>query len=220
MNRDDIPPSQWPRRRKLGIAAGYYATYVLLGLMLTAIGPSLDALQAQTGSTTQAIALLFTANSLGYIAGSLLAGRLYARFPGNRVLSGSLLVLAVLAVTIPTVGSLGLLVVVFVVIGIPLGVMDVGGNTLLVWLFRDEVPPYMNALHLSFGVGALAGPLVFDRFAVTTGNASFTFWLFAVLMLPVAAWLATLATPDSPPDAAAAVDGRTVTRGEYHGLAW
>ncbi len=212
MARQDTPPSQWPRRRKLGIAAGYYATYVLLGLMLTCIGPSLDALQAQTGSTTQAIALLFTANSLGYIAGSLLAGRLYARIPGNRVLAGALLVLAVLTATVPGLGSLGLLAAMFALIGIPLGVMDVGGNTLLVWLFRDDVPPYMNALHLSFGVGALAGPLLFDRFAVTTGNAADTFWLFAALMVPVAVWLASLPTPDAPAAARATIDGRSILR--------
>ena len=127
-------PSQLPKARKLRIAAAYYATYVLLGLMLTSIGPSLDALQAQSGSTTEAIALLFTASSLGYIAGSLLAGRLYARIPGNRVLPAALLVLALLTLSVPWLGSLGLLLVVFGLIGVPLGVMDVGGNTLNVWL--------------------------------------------------------------------------------------
>ena len=201
-------PSQLPKARKLRIAAAYYATYVLLGLMLTSIGPSLDALQAQSGSSTEAIALLFTANSLGYIAGSLLAGRLYARIAGNRVLPAALLILALLTFTVPWLGSLGLLMLVFGLIGVPLGVMDVGGNTLIVWLYRADVPPYMNALHLFFGVGAFIGPLVFDRFAVATGNAATTFWLFAALMVPVALWLARLPSPDSPGAARATADGR------------
>jgi len=130
-----------PKAGKLRIAAAYYATYVLLGLMLTAIGPSLDALRAQSGSSTEAIALLFTANALGYIAGSLVAGRLYGRVPGHRVLPVTLLILAALTLTVPGLGSLGLLIVAFALIGIPLGVIDVGGNTLLVWLYRDDVPP-------------------------------------------------------------------------------
>lgn len=212
MLRDVTLPSQWPKRRKLRIAAAYYATYVLLGLMLTCIGPSLDALQHQSGSTTEAIALLFTASSLGYIAGSLLAPRLYGGIPGNRVLPGALLFLALMTATVPWLGSLALLMVVFALIGVPLGVMDVGGNTLLVWLYRDDVPPYMNALHLSFGLGAFAGPLVFDRFAVATGNAATTFWLFAALMVPVALWLASLPTPDSPTDARVRADGRSILR--------
>ena len=63
MSPGATPPSQLPKARKLRIAAAYYTTYVLLGLMLTCIGPSLDALQAQSGSSTEAIALLFTASA-------------------------------------------------------------------------------------------------------------------------------------------------------------
>jgi FHS family Na+ dependent glucose MFS transporter 1 len=205
-------PSQFPKARKLRIAAAYYATYVLLGLMLTSIGPSLDALRAQSGSSTETIALLFTANSLGYIAGSLLAGRLYARIAGHRILPPALLILALLTLTVPWLGSPGLLMLGFGLIGVPLGVMDVGGNTLIVWLYRANVPPYMNALHLSFGVGAFVGPLVFDRFAVATGNAATTFWLFAALMVPVAFWLTRLPSPDSPGSAHATPDVRSVLR--------
>jgi FHS family Na+ dependent glucose MFS transporter 1 len=212
MSAGPVLPSQLPKTRKVRIAAAYYATYVLLGLMLTCIGPSLDALRAQSASTTEAIAILFTANSLGYIAGSLLAGRLYTRIAGNVVLAAALLILALLTVTIPWLGSLALLVVAFALIGIPLGVMDVGGNTFILWLFRADVPPYMNALHLSFGVGAFMGPLVFDRFAVATGNAATTFWLLAALMIPVALWLARLPTPDSPGAARVTADGRSVLR--------
>ena len=212
MSPGATPPSQLPKARKLRIAAAYYTTYVLLGLMLTSIGPSMDALQAQSRSSTEAIALLFTANALGYIAGSLLAGRLYARIAGNRILPAALLILALLTFTVPWLGSLGLLLLVFGLIGVPLGVMDVGGNTLIVWLFRADVPPYMNALHLSFGVGAFIGPLVFDRFAVATGNAATTFWLFAALMVPVAVWVGRLPSPDSPGAARPTADGRSVLR--------
>jgi FHS family Na+ dependent glucose MFS transporter 1 len=206
------PPSQLPKARKLRIAAAYFATYVLLGLMLTSIGPSMDALRAQSRSSTETIALLFTASSLGYIAGSLLAGRLYARFAGHRVLTAALLILAPLTLTVPWLGSLGPLLLVFGLIGVALGVMDVGGNTLIVWLYRADVPPYMNALHLSFAVGAFIGPLVFDRFAVATGNAATTFWLFAALMVPVALWLARLPSPDSPGAARPTHDEQSVLR--------
>ncbi len=209
-------PSKLPKVRRLRIAAAYYLTYVALGLMLTSIGPSMDALRAQSGSSTEAIALLFTANSLGYIAGSLLAGRLYARMPGHRILVASLVFLALLTFTVPWLRSPGVLVLAFTLIGVPLGLMDVGGNTLIVWLYGADVPPYMNALHLSFGLGAFIGPLAFDRFAVATGNAATTFWLFAVLMVPVALWLARLPSPASPGPARTALDGRSV----YRSHAW
>ena len=212
MSTSPTPPSQLPADGRLRIAAAYYATYVLIGLMLTSIGPSLDALQAQSGSTTGTIALLFTANSLGYIAGSLLAARLYARLPGHRVVAVALLGMALLTVTVPVLATAELLMLVFALIGLALGVMDVGGNTLIVWLYGADVPPYMNALHLSFGLGAFAGPLVFAIIALTTGNAATTFWLFAALMVPVALWLTRLPSPDRPDTPRVGPDGTGVLR--------
>ena len=191
---------------RLPVAATYFGVFVLLGFMLTAIGPSLDELEARSGSTTAAVSLLFAANALGYIAGSLLGGRLYARRRGHLVMSAALLVLALLAVAVPLVRGLGPLLLVFGLVGVPLGLMDVGGNTLLVWLYRADVPPYMNALHLSFAVGAFAGPLVIDRFAVATGDPTLAFGLVAAMLVPLAVRLARLESP-VPPAAPAAVAG-------------
>jgi FHS family Na+ dependent glucose MFS transporter 1 len=205
-------PSQWPRERKLRIAAAYYPAYILVGLMLTSIGPCMKALEKQSGSSKGEISLLVVVMSLGYIAGSLLGARLYARLAGNRVLTNALLAMALLTTTIPWLGPLWLLIVVFSLIGVTLGTMDVGGNTLMVWLYRSEVPPYMNALHLSFGVGAFLGPLIINGFAAATGNAVTTYWLFAGLMLPVALWLSRLPSPDAPPVVQDAAAGRAVLR--------
>jgi hypothetical protein len=78
----------------------------------------------------------------------------------------------------------------------------VGGNTLIVWLYRKDVPPYMNALHLAFGIGAFACPLIVDRFAGGDGDATRAFWLFATLMIPVVIWLMRTPSPDSPEETA------------------
>ena len=207
-----VPPgSQLPKAGKLRIVLAYYSAALLLGLMLTSIGPCLDAFEEQTGSSTGAIALLFTASSLGYIAGSILAGRLYARIAGNRALAAALVAMAVLTTTIPWLEALWLLVGMIFLIGVALGSMDVGANTLVMWLYRQDVPPYMNALHLSFGIGAFIGPLVIDRFAVGTGDALHTYWLYAALMLPIALWLSHLPSPDRPAAATSAA-GRSLVR--------
>ena len=106
--------------------------------------------------------------------------------------------MALLTLTIPWLGALWLLIVVFVLAGSALGIMDVGGNTLLVWLYGGDVPPYMNALHLCFGIGAFIGPLVMNGFAAATDNAVNTYWLYAALMLPVTALAGPDAQPGSP----------------------
>jgi len=137
------------------------------------------------------------------MVGSIVGGRLYGRLAGHRILSAALLAMALLTFTIPWLGELWLLIGVFFLIGLALGIMDVGGNTLLVWLYGSDVPPYMNALHLCFGIGAFLGPLVMNGFAAATDSATTTYWLYAALMLPVTLWLGRLPSPDGPPAAQA-----------------
>jgi len=212
MSAETTLPSQWPKANKLRIAAAYYPAYIVVGLMLTSIGPCMKALEEQSGSSKGEISFLVVVMSLGYIAGSLLGARLYARVAGNRILTTALLAMAGLTVAIPWLASLWMLIVVFALIGVTLGTMDVGGNTLMVWLYRSDVPPYMNALHLSFGVGAFLGPLIINGFDAATGNAVATYWLFAGLMVPVALWLTRLPSPDAPAAVQGAAAGGAVLR--------
>lgn len=212
MTLGSTAPSLLPKARKLRIAGSYYAAYLLLGLMLTSIGPGMDALQEQSGSSKAAVGFLVVVMSLGYVVGSIVGGRLYVRLVGHRVLSASLLAMALLTFTIPWLSALWLLIGVFFLIGLALGIMDVGGNTLMVWLYRSDVPPYMNALHLCFGIGAFLGPLVMNGFAAATDSAVTTYWLYAALMLPVTLWLARMPSPESPPAEEPAVGIRTALR--------
>lgn len=201
-----------PKARKLRIAAAYFAAYFLLGLMLTSIGPCMKALEKQSDSSTSQIGFLIVVMAFGYMVGSIVGGRLYGPRPGNRILALSLLAMALLTLTIPWLGMLWMLIVVFFLVGVSLGIMDVGGNTLLVWLYGDDVPPYLNALHLCFGIGAFLGPLVMNGFAAATGNAATTYWLYAAVMLPVTLWLARLPSPESPPVEQPAVGIRSTLR--------
>lgn len=191
-------PSLLPKAAKLRIAGSYYAAYLMLGLMLTSIGPCMSALEEQTESTTSAVGFLVVVIALGYMLGSIVGGRLYGRLVGHRILASSLLGMALLTFTIPWLGALWMLIVVFTLVGLALGIMDVGGNTLLVWMYGSEVAPYMNALHLCFGIGAFLGPLVMNGFAAATGSAVDTYWLYAGLMLPAVLWLARMPSPVAP----------------------
>jgi len=197
-------PTLLPKAAKLRIAGSYYAAYLMLGLMLTSIGPGMSALEEQTGSTTSQVGFLVVVIALGYMLGSIVGGRLYGRLIGHRILASSLLGMALLTLTIPWLSALWMLIVVFTLVGLALGIMDVGGNTLLVWMYGSEVAPYMNALHLCFGIGAFIGPLVMNGFAAATGNAVDTYWLYAGLMLPAVVWLARMPSPVAPAAAAAA----------------
>jgi MFS transporter, FHS family, Na+ dependent glucose transporter 1 len=61
-------PDHWPK------TAGYFSTFVLVGMQTAALGPSLPALADHTGTQLGAISLLFPALSLGYMLGSFFSG--------------------------------------------------------------------------------------------------------------------------------------------------
>lgn len=180
--------------------------------MLSVPGPTLDALVELTESTLGEIAVLFTANGLGFVLGALLAGRLFARQVGTRLLAMALALMGVMSMVVPTLSSVAGVVAVFVVVGMSIGLVDVGGNTLIVWLYRADVAPYMNTLHLFWGLGAFATPLVVAQVAVSTGEASLAYTLFGGVMLMVALWLFTVPSPEVPADAQPAANPAVMRR--------
>lgn len=183
------------------MATALYAAVLLEGAMLSVPGPTLDSLAELTGSNLGDIGILFTANGLGFVVGALLAGRLFARLAGTRLLAIALFAMGAMSLTVPTLGSLTGMVLVFVVIGMSIGLVDVGGNTLIVWLYGKEAAPHMNTLHLSWGVGAFATPLVVAQIAVSTGQAHTVYTLFGAVMLLTALWLLLVPSPEVPVDA-------------------
>jgi FHS family Na+ dependent glucose MFS transporter 1 len=185
-------------RRRLLRAFAYYAAYVALGLSISAMGPTLPGLADQTASSLSQISIIFTANSFGYIFGSLLGGRLFDRRPGHPVLAVTLFSIALMLFAMPLLPARWLLIVVFLLLGAAMGVLDVGGNTLIVWLFGHQVGPYMNALHLSFGVGAFLSPMIIDRMVILSGGIRWAYWLLALLVAPVAVWVLRVPSPAHP----------------------
>lgn len=175
--------------------AGYFGSFIIFGLLSAAIGPTLPGLAQNTGSDLSQISLIFTAQALGYLVGSLSGGRLFDRMPGHRLLSVVLLIMGCMAFLIPLIPNLWLLLAVFLLLGNMQGVIEVGNNTLLVWLYRVRVGPYMNALHFFFGLGAILSPLIIARTASVSGNIAWAYWILALLTLPIALWLGRLPSP-------------------------
>ncbi len=183
------------KNSRIAKTIGYYVAFIALGLAAAVIGPTLSGLAAHTGTTLGAISFLFTASSLGYMLGSLQGGRLFDRMPGHPVLVAVLLTMALMLAVAPLVPWLWLLAVVVLCIGAGQGMLDVGANTLLVWVHGDGAAPFMNGLHFFFGIGALITPLIVAQSIVLSGDINWAFWVLALLTLPGTAWLARLPSP-------------------------
>jgi FHS family Na+ dependent glucose MFS transporter 1 len=82
-------------------------------------------------------------------------------------------------------------------LGIAEGTLDVGGNSLLIWVHGSKVGPFMNGLHFFFGLGAFISPIIIAQVILVTGDIVWAYWMLAILMVPIAFWI--LRTPSPVP---------------------
>ena len=167
----------------------YLAVFIAIGLSLSMLGPSLTYLRERAHVSKGEIGALFVAQAIGYLSGSLLSGRIYDRGLGHRALATALFGLVGAVALIPQFTSVAALAVPFASIGVVVGIADVGCNTLVVWYSRGSGSTrLLNALHLFFGIGALASPLVVDRSLALSHGLS----LFAVVLCAYTAVMAVI----------------------------
>ena len=185
------------RGHRVAQTASYYAAFVALGLIAAVLGPTLPDLASAVRTQVRDISILFIVRSLGYLAGSLQSGYLYDRWPGNPIMGTVTLCIAILIALVPFAPFLAALIAIFLAIGVVEAVLDVGGNTLLVWAYRDDVGPYMNGLHFCFGVGAFLAPIIVAQVVAFGGASLWSYWIMAALIVPAA--LSILRTPSPRP---------------------
>lgn len=203
--------------RPLAATYAYFGAFVGLGLISASLGPTLPALADQTHTALSEISFLFTTRASGYMVGSLLGGRLYDRMAGHPLMAFSLMIMGLGMTTVPFMSVLWGLALVLFAIGIAEGVLDVGGNALLVWVHRARVGPYMNALHLFFGIGTFLSPLVVAQVVLATGDISWAYWLLALYAVPVAFWLLRLSSPQHE---AAQVSAQSIAQPQRVAVNW
>lgn len=206
------------RRVRLYQTAGYYLAFVTLGLVGASLGPTLPGLAEQTGSLLSEVSYLFMARSFGYLAGSFIGGRFYDRYQGHRVMAAVLASIGLLMASVPQVSWLPLLIVVLLGIGLSEGALDVGGNTLLLWVHGSTVGPFMNALHFFWGFGAFLSPLIVAWAIARSGDIGLAYVGLAALVTPPIVWLLRVRGPDRPAVTREGSAGPTANSGAPAGL--
>jgi MFS transporter, FHS family, Na+ dependent glucose transporter 1 len=175
--------------------AAYYLSFIVLGLTTAASGPSLPKLAEHTSSGLERISLIFIFGSLGYLLGSFFGGRAYDRLPSHKLMAVTLVLIGIACILIPIARTLIVLLFAIFLNGLASGILDVGGNTLLIWTHGEKSGPFMNGLHFFFGVGSLIAPLLLARILLLTGDITWMFWTFTIACIPMAIWFWYLAEP-------------------------
>ncbi len=186
-----------PRERVVATGA-YYASMLTLGFGTAIVGPTLAGLAQRTHSSIGVIGVVFTASALGYLVGSLLSGRWFDRLPGHRVLGVALSLVAAAFAVVPVTTSLWPLVATFLLLGAATATIDVGTNTLLLWIYRERVGGVMNGLHFCFGAGALVAPAVAAWSIHATNDIAMAYWSLGTVTSVIAAALFLIPSAPHP----------------------
>lgn len=176
----------------------YFLSFISLGLVSGVIGPAIPSFAHNTNSTLNEVSSLFIFASLGYITGSFLAGFLFQKFAGNKVLMVVIVLMAIGLALLPIVQSLWMLVAIVFLVSVVQSNLDVGENTLLVWLHGSKVAPFMNGMHFFFGLGTFIAPLIIAQSLRGTQTINIAFWIIAILIVLPVPFLARLESPENP----------------------
>ena len=202
-------------RRRPPAGGLYLAVFIALGLSLSLLGPALTFLRERAGVSKGEIGVLFVAQSLGYLVGSLVSGRFYDRGYGHRAIAAGLFGIAAASLVIPHTASVVALAIPVAFVGAFCACVDVGGNTLVVWHSRrTESIRLLNGLHLFFGIGALLTPGLVNRSLAWSHGLTLITTLIAIyaIVVGIAALLHEAPTHGADGSAASADEPQTSVR--------
>ncbi len=198
------------------MTGSYFYLFFAIGLVQGIIGGSLVALQRHVGVSEAWIGTLVLARGVGWLGGSVASGWLFARFDAHRLLIAALAVMVLAHVAVPFVPVFAALFAVFGAMGLAGGAVEAGGNTVLIWLWRERVGQLLQFLNFAIGVGALVAPLLMAAFLMEESlefSVVSSYMSLACLMIPPMVLLASYRSPaayEPPPDASPASAKRSL----------
>lgn len=134
-----------------------YLAFISLGLPDGLLGVGWPSIAADFEVPTEAVGLLLTAATAGYLTSSVLAGFSLARLGVGRLLAGSTALAGLALIGYTIVPGLGPMVACALLLGLGSGAIDSGLNAHAAGAFG---PRHMNWMHACFGLGVALGPLI------------------------------------------------------------
>jgi fucose permease len=146
-----------PKNNRLLVIILCYLVFILLGLPDGMLGVAWPSMRATFGQPLDAMGVLLISSTCGFLAVSVIVGRLMGRFG-----IATFLVIASLTRMASMLGyavapAWWLMALSAFAYGMGSGAIDAGLNTFFAMSFS---PRLMNWLHAAFGVGATLGPLI------------------------------------------------------------
>ena len=141
------------------LTGGAFLSFFVFGFVDNLKGPTLPMLLADLDFDYEQGGTVLLGSYFGFLVATLISGPLADRAGTKSILVISGLCMCLGLVAIAVVNSFWLLFAAMFVMGLGMGSIEVGGNTMVVMLHGGEQGRYLNLLGLFHGIGAMSVPI-------------------------------------------------------------
>jgi len=163
----------------------YCFCFGAMGAAAAILGPTLTDLGIQTGAPVAQLSSLFAVRALAAMTGAGVGGWWVDHRPAAAplIVFVAVLTMALFVAIIPLCTSFVLLAFACAMTGLAIGVVGNVGQIIILRAYGDTSKPYIQALHFSFGAGALISPLIAGPFVHADRNAATTDVVWAYMIV-------------------------------------
>jgi fucose permease len=175
-----------------------FLAYICAGIISVLPGASLLLLAENTQVSLAIAGSSFTLSAFGFIIGVLIAGFCSTRLNSKYILMGGLGLMSLAGVVTPATHSFSVLLIAQLLKGVGFGLIDVSINTIVTLAFHDTLGETLNNVHSSYGIGALAGPLLLSLSLQMLNEALWAYLVGAIVGCVVIFILIRQTVPEIP----------------------
>ena len=167
---------------KLLLGTGYMLAMGVCGIVLVALGSTLESLAANVDKTATEIGTVFITRGFGAIVGAVSSAKLYKWFAGNHVILVGLLSISILLIALPFVTSDLALHMFFMLLGLMTAITDTGCQIMTRKLHGKLAGPWLGANTVSFGISGAFVPII----GIFTQSVSIQYFSMSAIVVLVA----------------------------------
>ncbi len=178
-------------KRLMGVA--YMLAMGMCGVVLVALGASLQELAAITGRVSTHIGSVFMVRGGGAILGAIFSAALYRVHSGNKIMAYFMLFMGLLLIWLPFQRSSVLMHINFGLLGLCTAVVDTGCQIMTRRVHGQTAGPWLGANTVFFGLSGAFEPFI----SFLTSNIIIQFAIVAGLSFFIALFLFFLPNPET-----------------------
>ena len=191
INNENISRERWI------MGTGYMFAMGVCGLVLVALGSTLDDLASNIGMLSTSLGSVFIARGIGAILGAISSAKLYRSFPGNIVMTISLALITALLCILPFNKSYELLHVYFLLLGLNTAITDTGCQIMTRKLHGRAAGPWLGANTVAFGISGALVPII----EILTSKTTIQYYIISVIVGIIALWIGAGPNSEKKPQA-------------------